>query len=76
MITEMVPSNTATDISADTHGGAAAAPHRANGGDDLGKRDGQHDAAGAPDEVHIALRYTFIDDLGVKRWKVQRGGRR
>ena len=32
--------------------------------------------AGAPDEVHIALRHTFIDYLGVKRWKVQRGGRR
>ena len=63
----------AAEISADAHGGAAATPYRADGGDDLGKGYGQHDAAGAPDEVHIALRHTFIDDLGIKRWKVQRG---
>ena len=68
-----VSKNLAAQIPADTHGGAAAAPDCANSGDDLGKRDGQHDAAGAPDEVHIALRHTFIDDLGIKRWKVQRG---
>ena len=60
-----VAKDLAAHIPAHPHSGATAAPNCADGGDDLGKGYGQHDAAGAPDEVHIALRHTFINDLGI-----------
>ena len=65
----------AAHVSAYAHGGAAAAPYGANGGDDLGKSNGKHDPTGVPNEIHIALGHAFINDLGIERWEIECGGR-
>lgn len=68
----------AAQIPAYGHGGAAAAPHCADGGNHLNKGHDEHDSAGAPDIVDIALRHAFINDLGVQGGQIQgrRGGQR
>ena len=63
------------DVAAGAHRGARGEPNRGDGGDDLDKSDEQHDAAGAPDVVDIALCHAPVNDRGVEVREVQGGQR-
>ena len=58
----------AADVPAEAHGGLGAEVDGGDRADDLDQADGEHDPAGAPDELGVAFGHAVVDDRPRSGW--------
>ena len=60
------------DVAAERHRDASAEVDRGDREHHLHQRDGEHEAADAPDVVGVSRQDTLVDDVRIERWEEQR----